>query len=73
QRMLELAEKGIDGREPLWISTFHAAAEEENQKLMAQAVERFDPDKTITTFVSPVVGAHTGPGTLSIAYMAGVD
>ncbi len=73
QRMLELAEKGIDGQKPVRISTFHAAAEVENQKLMEQAVERFDPVETLTTFVSPVVGAHTGPGTLSIAYMAGVD
>jgi len=70
-RMLDLAAEGIAGREPVWISTFHAAAEEDNQALMAEAIERFHPDETITTFVSPVVGAHTGPGTLSIAYMVG--
>jgi DegV family protein with EDD domain len=73
QRLLELAEKGIDGREPVRISTFHAAAEADNQALMDLAVERFAPVETLTTFVSPVVGAHTGPGTLSLAYMAGVD
>ncbi len=73
QRLLELAEKGIAGREPVWISTFHAAAEEDNQALMAAAKARFEPVETVMTYVSPVVGAHTGPGTLSIAYMAGVD
>ena len=73
QRLLELTEKGIAGRTPVRISTFHAAAESGNQALMAEAEARFDPVETITTFVSPVVGAHTGPGTLSIAYMAGVD
>ncbi len=72
-RLLELTEKGIGGQEPVRISTFHAAAEEDHQKLMEQAVEKFDPVETITTFVSPVIGAHTGPGTLSIAYIAGVD
>lgn len=73
QRMLELTEKGIDGRRPVRISTFHAAAEEDNNALMAEAKARFDPVETVITYVSPVVGAHTGPGTLSIAYMAGVD
>jgi len=71
KRMLELAEKGIAGREPVRISTFHAAAEAANQALMAEAVERFKPIETVTTFVSPVIGTHTGPGTVSIAYLAG--
>jgi len=71
KRMLDLAEKGIDGREPVRISTFHAAAEVANEALMAEAVERFKPIETVTTFVSPVVGTHTGPGTVSIAYLAG--
>jgi len=71
KRMLDLAEKGIAGREPVRISTFHAAAEADNQELMAEAVERFNPIETITTFVSPVIGTHTGPGTVSIAYLAG--
>lgn len=70
-RMLELAEKGIAGRTPVRICTFHAAAAEDNQALMDEAVERFKPVETVITQVSPVIGTHTGPGTLSIAYMAG--
>jgi len=71
QRMLDLVERDIAGREPVRICTFHAKAEEDNQALMADAVERFHPIETVTTYVSPVIGTHTGPGTLSIAYMAG--
>jgi DegV family protein with EDD domain len=71
QRMLELVRRDISGREPVRISTFHAAAEEDCRLLMEEAVARFYPIETITTFVSPVIGAHTGPGTVSIAYMAG--
>jgi DegV family protein with EDD domain len=70
-RMLELAEKGIAGRSPVRVSAFHAAAAEDNQALMDEAVERFKPVETVITQVSPVIGTHTGPGTLSIAYMAG--
>lgn len=71
RRMLDLVARDIDGREPVKLSTFHAAAPEDNQALMAEAVERFNPVETVTTYVSPVIGAHTGPGTLSIAFMAG--
>jgi DegV family protein with EDD domain len=73
QRLLELTEKGINGREPVRIATFHAAADEDNQQLMVEAKTRFGPKETVMTFVSPVIGAHTGPGTLSIAFLAGVD
>jgi DegV family protein with EDD domain len=67
-RMLDLVARDIAGCEHVRISTFHAAAEADNLVLMAQAVDRFNPVETVTTHVSPVVGAHTGPGTLSIAY-----
>lgn len=71
QRMLEMVDRDIAGREPVRISTFHAAAEEDCDRLMQEAIARFYPIETITTYVSPVVGSHTGPGTLSIAYLAG--
>ncbi len=67
-RMLEMVARDLDGCESMRISTFHAAADEENQTLLAQAVERFNPIETVSTFVSPVIGTHTGPGTVSIAY-----
>lgn len=69
RRMLELVEADIAGREGVSIATFHAAAEEDCIGLMDMAIERFHPVETVTTFVSPVIGAHTGPGTLSMAYM----
>lgn len=67
-RMLELVERDIAGKAGVRISTFHAAADADNQALMAEAIARFNPIETLTTYVSPVVGAHTGPGTVSIAY-----
>jgi DegV family protein with EDD domain len=67
-RMLEMVARDLDGCESMRISTFHGAADEESQALLAQAVERFNPIETVSTFVSPVIGTHTGPGTVSIAY-----
>ncbi len=68
ERMLELVERDIDGAKQVRISTFHAADEVDCMTLLAEAVERFKPIETVTTFVSPVIGSHTGPGTVAIAY-----
>jgi DegV family protein with EDD domain len=70
-RMLDLIEADIDGREPVRIGAFHAAAEKDVKLLLDMAIERFHPIETVVTFVSPVVGSHTGPGTVSLAYMVG--
>ena len=67
-RMLDMVERDIAGRKGVRIAAFHAAAEGDCQQLMAEAEARFNPVEMLTTFVSPVIGAHTGPGTVSIAY-----
>lgn len=72
ESMLRLVEKGIDGRSPVRISVFHALARESAEDLLETARGRFSPVECILSEVSPVVGSHTGPGTLSIAYQAGV-
>jgi len=43
----------------------------EREDYVEDAIQRLSEAETVTTFVSPVIGTHTGPGTLSIAYMAG--
>jgi DegV family protein with EDD domain len=68
-RLIELVEKDLVGAESVRISTFHAASDEDCQALMDEAVEKFRPVETVITYVSPVVGTHSGPGTLAIAYM----
>ncbi|MCX6056395.1 MAG: DegV family protein [Chloroflexi bacterium] len=70
--MIKLVEEAVNGRSPVRISVFHALAEEEAQVLLARTVKYFNATEGILSFVSPVVGCHVGPGTLSIAYMAGL-
>jgi DegV family protein with EDD domain len=70
-RMLTLVEKGIGGRSPVRISVFHAMERESAEKLLEVARQRFAPVECILSEVSPVIGAHVGPGTISIAYQAG--
>ncbi|MHB8134839.1 MAG: DegV family protein [Anaerolineaceae bacterium] len=70
-RMVNLVEKGINGREPIRVSVFHALDHKSALVLQDELEKRFHPVENILSFVSPVVGAHVGPGTISIAYMAG--
>jgi DegV family protein with EDD domain len=70
-RMVSLVEKGVDGRRPVRVSVFHAL-DHESAILLQEELERlFQPVENILSLVSPVIGAHVGPGTVSIAYMAG--
>lgn len=71
KRMVSLVEKGINGRKPLRISVFHALEHEAATALLEELKESLGAEEAILSHVSPVVGAHVGPGTISIAYMAG--
>jgi DegV family protein with EDD domain len=71
KRMVALVEKGIAGRKPLRISVFHALENEAATMLLKELEDRWGAEEAILSHVSPVVGAHVGPGTISIAYMAG--
>jgi len=72
EAMVELVEKDIAGRTPVRVSVFHALAEAEAKDLLDLIVKKFNAVEGILSYVSPVVGSHVGPGTLSIAYMAGM-
>ncbi len=70
--MIELIQNDINGRTPIHLSVFHALADDAAVKLTDRVEKIFTPVENIPSFVSPVVGSHVGPGTISIAYMAGM-
>jgi DegV family protein with EDD domain len=72
ERLVNLVEEGIAGRSPVHISVFHALDLPTAKHLEEVCANRFSPVESIMSEVSPVVGAHVGPGTVSIAYMAGM-
>ncbi|MFQ5943022.1 MAG: DegV family protein [Anaerolineales bacterium] len=67
-RLLDILEERIDGRSKLRLAVMHAAAEEQARKLLEEASNRLDPMETVFSDLSPVVGAHVGPGTLGLCY-----
>jgi DegV family protein with EDD domain len=75
ERLLNLFEERINGQSPVWISALHVDAANEARELLELACQRFNKEEIIEaniSEVSPVVGSHTGPGTLGLAYMAGI-
>ena len=71
-RVIELVEQRIAGREPVRMATLHVNAAEDAHKILEKAEERFNAIESIFSGVSPVVGTHAGPGTVGLAYMAGM-
>jgi DegV family protein with EDD domain len=71
RKMLDMIEMDIDNHTPVRISVFHALADKTAEELMETAQKRFSPIEIILSEVSPVVGAHVGPGTIAVAYQAG--
>ena len=58
------------GGKPLHVVVMHAAAPEEAESLECRITERFECVETMITPFTPVIGAHTGPGLLGVAFYA---
>jgi len=71
-RLVELVAEKCAGKTPVRIATLHADAEVDAKALLDKIVPLVDPVETVFAAVSPAVGANAGPGTVGLAYMAGM-
>ncbi len=71
-RLVEIVAEQCVGKVPVRLATLHANAHEDAQEVLDSACQVLNVTEKILTEVSPVVGAHTGPGTVGLAYMAGM-
>lgn len=71
-RIVDLTEERIAGRQPVRLAALHANAPEEARALLEEAKARFGAAESVFSQVSPVVGTHAGPGTLGLAFLAGI-
>jgi DegV family protein with EDD domain len=71
-RLIELVEERVQGKSPFRLAVLHANAAGEAHELLEQAQARLNADEKVLSTVSPVVGTHTGPGTVGLAFMAGM-
>ena len=72
ERLLEILQERIASRQPVRLATLHAQAPEEAKTLLEMGKQRFVAVESIFSEVSPVVGTHAGPGTVGLAFMAGM-
>lgn len=68
-RILEMVVDKTKGKSGVRLASLHANAAEDARSLLDRASQQISPVETIFTEVSPVVGTHTGPGTVGLAYM----
>ncbi|MGA2502466.1 MAG: DegV family protein [Anaerolineales bacterium] len=71
-RMTDLVAEKVAGLTPVRLATLHANAENEARTALNAASLRLQPIESIFASVSPVIGTHAGPGTIGLAYMAGM-
>jgi len=72
ERVIELVVEKTKGQSPIRLSTLHANAPEEARQILEKAASILNPDETVFADVSPVIANHAGPGTVGLAYMAGM-
>lgn len=71
-RVLDLVAQRIAGAENVRLAVLHANAQEGAKAMLEAAVARCHPVESVMTDVSPVLGAHAGPGTVGLAYCTGL-
>jgi len=55
---------------PVYAAVFHADAADQAEELRKQVAEQFRCVELYVTEFTPVMGAHTGPGVIGLAFYA---
>jgi DegV family protein with EDD domain len=72
-RLTDIVAQRVGDRKPVHLATLHANAKDEAAALLDRVGQRFDNvSDALLSEVSPVIGTHTGPGTVGIAFLAGM-
>jgi DegV family protein with EDD domain len=69
QRLVEIMAERLQGR-PVHVAILHSASRQEAEALRAEIAARFPCRELLLSWVSPVIGTHTGPGCLGLAFYA---
>ncbi len=71
-RLVELVAEKCAGKSPVRMATLHADAEADAKIMLDKITPLVHPVESVFAAVSPAVGANTGPGTVGLAWMAGM-
>jgi DegV family protein with EDD domain len=74
ERLIELLKTNVNSHTEInMMGVVSAAAPESAAHLLNEIKLNFSPDEILLANLSPALGTHTGPGTVGVAYVAGVD
>ena len=71
-RLVKIIGEQCKGKGPIHLASLSANAAEDARSILTAASLYMEVSETISTELSPVLGTHTGPGTVGLAYMTGV-
>lgn len=71
-RVVEIVAEKCAGKSPVRVATLHADARSDAKYLLDKITPLVNPIESVFAAVSPAVGANAGPGTVGLAYMAGM-
>jgi DegV family protein with EDD domain len=71
-RIVELVAERCAGKSPVRMATLHADSEADARVTLDKITALVHPVESVFAAVSPAVGANTGPGTVGLAWMAGM-
>jgi len=72
ERVVEVVVEKCAGRTPVRIATLHADSPNDAKIMLDKITPILNPIESIFAAVSPAVGANAGPGTVGLAFMAGM-
>jgi DegV family protein with EDD domain len=70
--MLDVVTERIKGKASIRVAVTHSNSEADALSLLEAARMQLDPIETLSCPLSPVIGTHTGPGTVALNYMTGI-
>lgn len=68
RRLVEIIIEAVDGKSTPILAVAHANAPDDAQNLLEMASALLHPIETMLTELSPVIGTHVGPGTVTLGY-----
>jgi len=68
QTMVSYFANDARGKQDIHMTVFHGVAQEDAEAIQAGVTKSHNPQTIIMSKLSPVLGVHTGPGTVGIAY-----
>jgi DegV family protein with EDD domain len=71
-RVVEIVAEKCAGKSPIRIATLHADSQTDAKYMLDKITPMLNPVEAVFAAVSPAVGANAGPGTVGLAYMAGM-